>query len=858
MVENQTNRKIKRVVNDNGGEYVSNEFKEYLKTHGIIMDTTAPHTPEQNPISERGMRTTTERTRCLLDDSQLPLRFWGEAVATAVYLENRSPEASLGLKTPYELWYGEKPSLGHLRIFGCAAYRLIPKQFRESKFSRTSVKCILLGYQERISNYRLLDPSTGVIHYSHHVIFDETDFSHPSLRKDLDFSASLEEEPVIMSSGSDDFDPSSLHPAVSVYPASLPDLRSPGLTDMPSLVSGDPSVVLLDASSTSDVPVFPPVLVNPVEPADEPEAASNDIVAELPGDHPISEFLGGRGWSYEPASNIAPRDVSSVIDPSNILTGKRRRAMAAKTNSDAPRTFKQATQGHDRAAWLDAIETELKNMSINDVWDVVELPEGAKAIGTTWVYRVKTGVNGEFIKYKARLCAQGFTQIEGVDFKETYAPTGVKATLRVLLAKVAADDLELESMDAVAAFLNGVPDEVIYCRIPEGLDIPNRTSRTVLKLKRVLYGLKQSPRCWYRELTGFVTSINFSVSGGNPCLFISNDELNPCFVHAHVDDLTIGGTRRGVEAFKKAISEKFKMEDLGPTNSILGMKIVRNRKDHRLSISQEHTIETLLDFYGMSNCKSVATPFEAGTYLRTPTDDSIAKFKLTSHNYRSAVGSLNYLVQCTRPDLAFACSQLSQFLENPGQEHWAAFHRVLRYLRGTSHYAIHYQSHAAISGCSANNYVDADWAGCPESRRSTTGYVFCMYGGAISWKSTKQQVVSLSSTEAEYRATVDAAKELIWLQGICLDLKVNVPDVITLFNDNQGSISLAQNPVFHARTKHIEVHHYWIREKVEAKTFSISYIPTGDMIADLCTKSLERVLHERFCERLGLLVKKDT
>lgn len=181
MVEKQTGRKIKRLVNDNGGEYVGNDFQQFLKKEGIVMDKTASYTPQQNPISECGNCTTTERAMCMLLDAKLPTSFWAEAVSTAVYLENRSPESSIEHNTPHSVWYRTEPDLSNLRIFGCAAYKLIPKQFRNSKFAPTSSKLIMLGYQELLHNYRLLDPKTGLVTYSHDVAFDKSDFTHSVL-----------------------------------------------------------------------------------------------------------------------------------------------------------------------------------------------------------------------------------------------------------------------------------------------------------------------------------------------------------------------------------------------------------------------------------------------------------------------------------------------------------------------------------------------------------------------------------------------------------------------------------------------------------------------------------------------------
>lgn len=248
-------------------------------------------------------------------------------------------------------------------------------------------------------------------------------------------------------------------------------------------------------------------------------------------------------------------------------------------------------------------------------------------------------------------------------------------------------------MDAVAAFLNGVPDEVIFLKIPEGLEIPNCTDRTVLKLNKSIYGLRQSPRCWYKEITEFFLSIGFRACLSDACLFIKNDDINPCFVHVHVDDLTIAGTPTRLASFKAAITSKFEMEDLGPVDVVLGMKVTRDRSNLAITLSQEHYVLSLLEDFYMTDCKGVATPMEPGTSLSPADEASINEFSTSGKNYRKAVGCLNYLVQCTRPDLAFSASQLAQHLEKPGIEHWSAFKRVLRYLKRTSHYCITYRGH---------------------------------------------------------------------------------------------------------------------------------------------------------------------
>lgn len=326
-------------------------------------------------------------------------------------------------------------------------------------------------------------------------------------------------------------------------------------------------------------------------------------------------------------------------------------------------------KGPSRDEWMEAIAIELANMDRRGVWTVMELPEGCRAVGTVWVFKVKIRPDGSILKYKARLCAQGFSQIAGIDFNETYAPTGSKAGLRLLLAIAASMDLDIESMDAVAAFLNGIPEEDIYLRIPQGLNIPNCTSNTVLKVNKSIYGLKQSPRCWYKEITEFFLSLGFRPCLSDACLFIKNDPVNPCFVHIHVDDLTIAGTPASLLSCKSAISARFEMEELGPVDVVLGIKVTRDRAQRTISLSQQHYVESLLDTFHMSDCKSVATPMEPGSGLYPANEESVKEFSDSGQNYRQAVGCLNYLVQCTRPDLAFVASQLAQHLERPGLEH---------------------------------------------------------------------------------------------------------------------------------------------------------------------------------------------
>lgn len=323
----------------------------------------------------------------------------------------------------------------------------------------------------------------------------------------------------------------------------------------------------------------------------------------------------------------APKDISSAIDVSNILPSRTRRTPHASvcipkamiTTSTDPQTYTQATRRDDSEEWIKAMDKELSALERMNVWEEVEVPAGQHALGTTWVYKRKTNTNGELAKYNARLCAQGFSQIEGVDYCETYAPTGRLAALRTALLLGASEDMEIIQMDAVGAFLNGIPKEILYIRPPKGYICKSSNPNTVLKLNKSLYGLKQSPRCWYRQLKEFFESINFKASLADPCFFLSADPLWKCGAYVHVDDLCVIG--KNTDRFKQLISARFAMEDLGECSYYLGMRLVRDHQAKTITLLQDKYIEAILVEYGMEDCKTVNIPMILNSHLVPATDE---------------------------------------------------------------------------------------------------------------------------------------------------------------------------------------------------------------------------------------------
>ena len=312
-----------------------------------------------------------------------------------------------------------------------------------------------------------------------------------------------------------------------------------------------------------------------------------------------------------------------------------------------------------------------------------------------------------------------------------------------------------------------------------------------------------------------------------------------------MDDIIIlGASLERIVGLKADLSAEFSMKDMGELQYFLDIQVQRNRVDKRITIQQNGYANMILDRFHMQDAAPVSVPLPQGVKLTKLDGESVANAK----TYQSKVGSLMYAMLCTHPDLAYAVSQISQFSNNPSDVHDSAANRVFKYLRGTSNFGITYDGNQALV---LGGYSDANW-GSGEDRKSMGGYVFTLCGGAVSWAAKKQPTVALSSTESEYMALTQAAKESMWIQYFLGELGRTAKSANIIYGDNQGSIALAKNPEYHAQTKHIDIQYYFIRECVEEGLINLQYIPTEDMIADGMTKALARDRHHLLISRMGV------
>jgi len=495
-----------------------------------------------------------------------------------------------------------------------------------------------------------------------------------------------------------------------------------------------------------------------------------------------------------------------------------------------PKTYQEAISQPDADLWREATSKEVINMETNGAWELGVPPAGAKPIPAKPVFKIKVDPDGQITKYKTRLVVRGF--LEGW-IGDVYAPASLITTVRTFLAMAAGRDLELGSLDVDGAFLKGELPPGTWIELPsylrEYLSGGTKGSGPVtVHLKKAMYGLKIAPKVWYETLTGALERHGFKRTSADPCLFTGfAPDGNPTYLLIYVDDVLVASkTKAGVKHGVSSILSEFEGRNLGEPTAFLGMKIERDREQRVIKISQERHVRDLLARFNMDNCYPKTVPFVVGRLL--PADGEALDISLCP--YTSLLGGLLYVATHTRPDISYATGMLARYSQQPTIGHWNAAKDVLRYLAGTASLKLHLGGDLAVQG-----WCDADWAGDLDSRRSTSGFIFKIGSGAITWGSKRQGIVTISTAESENTAACSAVREALWIKQLCgaLDSKVSC---LPLFSDSQAAIAIAKNISISARTKHMDVKVHFVRERVASGDVSLTYVSTNEMLADPLTK----------------------
>jgi transposase InsO family protein len=475
LIENLSERKIKILRSDNGGEYTSKEFVNFCKDVGIKRELTTPYNPQQNGVAERKNRTIMEAMKTMIHDQDLPMCLWAKAAITAVYVQNRLSHSALGFKTPEEIFTRKKSEVSHLKILGCPVFVHISKE-KKNKLDPSGKKGIFVGYYEASKAFKIYIPGHHHIEISRDVTFDEDAALKKSRRCQLE--EVYEEEPVA------------------------------------------PKV----AESMREVPRV-------AEPVREVIASPDEEILE---DHDIVEFQEPPQMTISHKRKPAwARELIQDGEKYGVPEGTTRQVTRPNTFSSymalmcdllekEPTCFEEAIQ---KKEWEDAMTEEYQSIIKNDVWEIVPRPKSKDVVSSKWLFKIKHVVDGSIEKYKARFVARGFSQKEGIDYEETFAPVARYTSIRTIIALAAKMKWKLHQMDVKTAFLNGVIEEEVYIEQPQGFEVEDKKTH-VCKLKKALYGLKQAPRAWYGRIDSFLTSLGFTKSKADSNLYfkVMNNE----------------------------------------------------------------------------------------------------------------------------------------------------------------------------------------------------------------------------------------------------------------------------------------------------------------------------------------------
>jgi len=780
---------VQCVRSDGGGEFISREFKDILLENKIKHEMSCPASPHQNGTAERQWRTLFEMARCLLIDSGLPKTLWSYALMTSAYVRNRCYNKRLS-KTPFEALTGQKPNFGKMQKFGQTCYALVQNP---KKLDARAEKGIFVGYDKESPSFLIYFPETESVKKIRCVKFQNSDSNSNGENVKTDCKSDSHDNDLIVLDNQQ-------------YTEGL----HPGL-------------------------MTPPCESTEVSPQTK-QIGTNENAHEKSVTPATSAESNGKRTRKKP-KYLDDYCLNSDDDDSslNMITHY------CYAHFDVPKTFHEAMSSENKDKWNEAMKTEVKALEENETYDIVPLPEGRECVGGKWVYAVKTDKFGNET-YKARFVAKGYSQVEGIDYNETFSPTPRMSTIRLFAQVAKQNDFDIHQMDVKAAFLNAPIDCEIYVEQPQGFEQRNDKKHLVLRLKKSLYGLKQSSRNWNNLFDSYLIEEEFIRSINDPCLYYKpNHEM---YMLVWVDDVLIASNSNMINDMKKILQSKFRMTDLGQVSYFLGMQF--DTKEESITISQSKYIHNILERFGMQDCKPSYTPCEMKPCNHDnhcePLNDECMKM------YKSIVGALIYVMTATRPDISYIVTKLSQYMHCAKKCHMVMAKHTLRYLKGTINEHLTFRKSGPFN---VTGFCDADW-GNSEDRKSVTGYCFQISttGPMISWKSRKQPTVALSTCEAEYMSLVSAAQEGKYLTSILNEVTSSKLTEFNLFCDNQGAAALAKNPIKHQRSKHIDIKFHFIRDEIMQKNLIIDYVPTDSNVADLFTKPVARIKLQSFKRHL--------
>ena len=912
------------IIRSDGEKALGKEFTDICSKMGITWEPSAPDTPAQNGHSERKGNLLSLKARVMREESGLPNYLWPWIYMTAGFLMNRTPMRKHGWKTPFEAVTKHRPNLSHLKSYGCKAYPLDKHIARKNKLAPRAHVGFLVGYEgTNIFNIWIPSQRkvirTRDVTFNEKEFYSpgEVDLAQlikePFLNTTLDIPASDLSHIVTAVPDSSDADedtdegiagndteetregPSTKETQEVHQDRYLPSPSPSGGGKSPSsdgdvdenqhsplskmnqqvenLVKEGRSALSESNDDFFDAQELPPA----PKPQPKPKSTNKSDFSEdniLPegvtrrkkrkekytealqeiaegGNEAFhaafASFLPARTFYETPAQAAAPATSTSKLSTSTRI---HRDQLPPE-----PKNYHQMLKHPHSEGFLKAMQVEIKALKEKKTWREVSydhaVKAGKKAIPTRWVYKYKFDQEGFLLKYKARLCARGDLQYTA---QNTFAATLASRIFRTMMALMAAWDLESRQYDTVNAFANSKIDEPTYTRTPDGWE---GNDDVILLLLQALYGLKQSPALWFRMLSKTLRDLGLQQVTEVECLFVNEFMILFFFV----DDIAVIYDRkftRQVDEFQAKLLNTYEMRYLGEVQWFLGLRVVRDRKLRQLRLHQDSYIDKMVHKFNVQvSGRQVKTPMDYSTALTKNAGKATAQ---QIYAYQQLVGSINFSSITTRPDIAFACSKLSEFLTNPSEEHQKAADRVLQYLGQTKYYAIVFDAQIVNPQNVFIASSDAAFADDPDTRRSSYGYGFKLLNGMVDWKSSKQKSVTTSSTEAELHAMSATAKEQLWWARFFEEINLDPGHIVEIECDNMQTIRIltSDNSQFSTKLRHVDVHRHWLRQEIQAGRIHIKWSSTTSILSDGLTKALPPQKHQEFVKLLGLQDEKPT
>jgi hypothetical protein len=691
--------------------------------------------------------------------------------------------------TPDELFSGKKPTVSHLKIFGCQAYHWIPDNKRK-KLDPKSKLGIFVGYSFHRKAYRIFDAETGDIIESRDIKFLED-----KKGKELLNQTDLKNEDYILLNLEDHLE-----------------------QDFQSENDENPEDQVEAQTEQENT--------NPEQIPTTPDEEEHQIQAD-PEDIPQVESRRRHPpyFYYEPSNDFDSDDELEDI-PTSQLDDSALRCIA---NYKIPTTYKEAIEFPEKEKWIQAMNKEIKSLQDHRTWDIMPKPPNVKPIKSKWVYAIKHDPATSTMRYKARLVAAGYSQRFNVDYKETFSPVMKSDSLRGLLIYAVQNNYSIHQFDIETAYLHGRLDETIYMLQPEGFTHEqNSKEQFVCKLNQAIYGLKQSGRVWYQTFSNFLLKSGLTKFKSDHCIFRYKRKNSELLLGLYVDDLLIIASDRDiVDDLINTIGKQFKIKESPNTKNFLGLEI--QKEQDKIIVKQEDYISELLAKYKMQDCKAKAIPLDPNTKFEHFNDSP----KCDPAKYQEIIGSLIYLSTKTRPDISYALTLLSKFNKDPRVMHMNALKDILRYLKGTKSQELCFKKNQI----DLKAYSDASWRTTPE--KSMSGYFIFLGNNLISWSSKQQETTSLSTCDAELQALGHCVKKAIWIEFLIEEL-FNIHDFKPiLLCDNKSAISLTKSGYTSNRSNHLIRLISFLNEKTQ-DSFLIDFIPSEENLADVLTKALAK------------------